>query len=194
MRWQRSSNESESGKLSRRHALVGAGIAAVLAALLVAWLLIDDNESGGSPATAGVPVEATIVSVGGLRKAAETQSTPIYWAGASEGSALELSAPSPDRTYVRYLTGGAKAGDPEPFLTVGSYRFEDPTGALQSRGSKPDGVLASAPGGGVVYFERTAPKSVYLAYPDTEVEIEVFAPEFKEALQLVTAGRIVAVE
>jgi hypothetical protein len=190
MRWQKSKGKSQPETLKRRHALLGAGIAGLVAIALVAWLLVDDNESTDSSASA----EARIVSAKELREAVGTQSEPVYWAGASAGSKLEFSQPSPDRTYVRYLTGDAEAGDPQPFLTVGSYRFADPTGTLRSRGGEPSGVLASAPGGGVVYFDRADPKSVYLAYPGTEVEIEVFAPEFKEALQLVTDGRIVPVE
>jgi hypothetical protein len=192
MRWQKSKGDAQRETLKRRNALLGAGIAAVVAIALVAWVLADDNEASSSSEPASG--EARIVSVKALRTAAGAEQTPVYWAGASAGSKLELSQPSSDRTYVRYLTGDAEAGDPQPFLTVGSYRFEDPTAALHSRGSEPGGVLASAPGGGVVYFDRENPKSVYLAYPDTEVEVEVFAPEFKEALQLVTGGRIVPVE
>ncbi len=168
-----------------------AVLGALIAVALIVWVTLDsgDSKSGDTQSS-----EAEVVSVAALRRAAAAQDTPIYWAGATQGTYLELSRPAPDRTYVRYLTGEAKAGDPKPFLTVGSYRFEDPAGALRHRGGEPGGVLATAPGGGVVYFERTDPKSVYLAYPDTEVEIEVFAPEFKEALQLVTDGRIVPVE
>lgn len=168
-----------------------AVLGGLIAAALVVWVALDSGDSTSGDTQSG---EAEVVSVAALRRAAAAQDTPIYWAGATQGTDLELSRPAPDRTYVRYLTGGAKAGDPKPFLTVGSYRFEDPDGALRHRGGEPGGVLATAPGGGVVYFERSAPKSVYLAYPDTEVEVEVFAPEFKEALQLVTDGRIVPVE
>jgi hypothetical protein len=192
MRWQRSKGESQPETLKQRYALLGAGLAAVVAIALVAWLLLDDNESSSGSESASS--EARVVSVQALRGVAGAEPTPIYWAGATEGTKLELSQPSADRTYVRYLTGDAEAGDPQPFLTVGSYRFEDPTAALRSRGGEPGGVLASAPGGGVVYFDQADPKSVYLAYPSTEVEVEVFAPEFKEALQLVTDGRIVPVE
>jgi hypothetical protein len=166
-------------------------LGALIAVALIVWVTLDSGDSTDGDTQSA---EAEVVSVAALRRAAAAQDTPIYWAGATQGTDLELSRPVPDRTYVRYLTGGAKAGDPKPFLTVGSYRFEDPAAALRHRGGEPGGVLVTAPGGGVVYFERTDPKSVYLAYPDTEVEIEVFAPEFKEALQLVTDGRIVPVE
>jgi hypothetical protein len=174
---------------ARIFALLGG----LIAVGLIVWVALD---SGDSTSEAGNTrsSEAEVVSVAALRQAATAQGTPVYWAGAMAGTDLELSQPSPDRTYVRYLTGGAKAGDPNPFLTVGSYLLHNPAGALRHRGAEPGGVLASAPGDGVVYFDQANPTSVYLAYPETEVEIEVFAPEFKEALQLVTDGRIVPVE
>lgn len=177
----------------RTPARIFALLGGLIAAALIVWVALDSGDStGDAGSTQGT--EAEVVSVAALRRAATAEDTPIYWAGAMAGADLELSRPAPDRTYVRYLTGGAKAGDPNPFLTVGSYRLDDPVGILRRRGGEPGGVLASAPGGGVVYFDRANPKSVYLAYPETEVEIEVFAPEFKEALQLVTDGRIVPVE
>lgn len=171
-----------------------AVLGGLIAAALIVWVALDSGDSKGDESGSAKGGEAEIVSVASLREAAAAQDTPIYWAGLTADTELELSQPSADRTYVRYLPSGVEAGDPQPFLTVGSYRYEDPTGTLHSRGNQPGGVLASAPGGGVVYFDRNDPKSVYLAYPDTEVEIEVFAPEFKEALQLVTDGRIVPVE
>lgn len=193
MRWQRSKGDSGPEPLKRRNALLGVGLAIVVAVGLAAWALADDDGSdeGSGPAATAEP---EIVSVKALRAAAGEQATPVYWVGASAGAKLELSRPSSERTYVRYLTGDAEADDPRKFLTVGSYELDDPTAALRSRGNEPGGVNATAPGGGVVYFDQADPKSVYLAYPGTEVEIEVFAPEFKEALQLVTDGRVVPVE
>lgn len=193
MRWQKSNGEPRSETLKRRHALLASALAAVVAIALAAWLLIDDNESGDS-SNASASTKAEIVSVTALRTAAAAEEAPIYWPGATEGTELELSQPSAERTYVRYLPDGTEAGDPRRFLTVGSYRFPNPTAALRARGAEPEGVLATAPGEGTVYFSRENPKSVYLAYPGVDVEIEVFAPEFKEALRLVTSGRIVPVE
>ncbi len=192
MRWQRPSDEGPAAKLKRRHALLGVGMATLVVVLLVAWLLIDDN--GSEQTQAGSSTAAEVVSVESLRSTAAEQETPLYWAGPPEGSELELSQPSFDRTYVRYLTGGAEAGDQRPFLTVGSYLLPDPVAALRAQGEQPDGVLVSAPGGGIVYFSKERPESVYLAYPDTGVEVEVYAPNFQQALQLVTSGRIVPVE
>lgn len=189
MRWQRPGGDNPPVRPKRQHLTLAACLAAVIAALLVFWVLVDDNDPAETPAAAS---GAEIVSVESLRSAAEA--TPIYWVGPPEGAELELSQPSPDRTYVRYLTGGAEAGDPRPFLTVGSYKLADPVKALRSQGKGANGVLAKAPNGGVVYFERESPESVYLAYPGVNTQIEVFAPNFQQALRLVTSGRIVPVE
>lgn len=190
MRWQRSGDETPASKLKRQHALLGAALATLVAILLVVWLLVDD--SGSTETESSASTEAEIVSVESLRSAAEE--TPIYWAGPPEGAELELSRPSTDRTYVRYLTDDAAAGDPQRFLTVGSYRLADPVAALRSQGRQPDGVIVSAPDEGTVYFSKQRPESVYLAYPGTETQIEVYAPDFKEALELATSGRVVPVE
>jgi hypothetical protein len=190
MRWRNSSGDTQpAAQAKRRHLVLATGLAVAIAALLVVWLLLEDNDPAEAPASTG---GTEIVSVESLRSAAEE--TPIYWIGPPEGSELELSRPSADRTYVRYLTGGAEAGDPNPFLTVGSYKLADPVQALRSQGKGASGVLAKAPNGGVVYFERESPESVYLAYPGVNTEIEVFAPNFQQALRLVTSGRIVPVE
>ncbi|HET8863299.1 MAG TPA: hypothetical protein VFM94_08625 [Solirubrobacterales bacterium] len=170
--------------------ILGA-LAGVIVVALIVWVALDSGDSSSTD-SAGEGAEAEIVSVESLRSAAEK--TPIYWVGPPDGSELELSQPSTDRTYVRYLTGGADAGDQRPFLTVGSYEFANPTAALRGKGKQADGVLATAPNGGVVYFSRKNPESVYLAYPGIDTEIEVFAPDFQQALQLVTSGRIVPVE
>ncbi len=192
MRWRRSNDETGTAQVKRQHALLGAGLATLIAVLLVVWLLIDDSESGETQSSSSTGAE--IVSVESLRSTAGEQETPLYWAGPPEGSELELSQPSPDRTYVRYLTGDAEAGDQRPFLTVGSYLLSDPVAALRAQGEQPDGVLVSAPKGGTVYFSKERPESVYLAYPGTEVEVEVYAPDFRDALELATSGQIVPVE
>lgn len=167
------------------------GLAAVLAVGLILWLVLRDDDDSSSSSTGA----AEIVSVDSLRDTAAERETPIYWAGERVGTELELSQPDDDRVYVRYLTGGAKAGDSRPdFLTVGTYANPKAVAALQRQGKEPGGVLAEAPGGATVYFSRTQPESVYLAYPGTGVEIEVYDPNFKQALQLVNSGQIVAAE
>lgn len=164
-------------------------LAAVLAVGLIAWVVLRDGDDDSASSSNG----AEVVSVDSLREAAAEQGTPIYWAGEQEGAELELSQPDEDHTYVRYLTDGAEAGDPRPdFLTVSTYANANPVAALRRQGNQPGGVLGEAPGGATVYFSRSQPKSVYLAYPGVDVQIEVYDPDSKRALQLVNSGQIVA--
>ena len=142
---------------------------------LAIWLL---EGCGGGDSSDDSTVAAEIVDANALKDRSEAQESPIYWAGEQEGTELELSVPEEGRTYVRYLTEGAPAGDPQPdFLTIGTYAFAGPIPALEELADKPGGVQRSAPGGGVVYFNRKASGSVYLAYPGQEFEIEVFDPD-----------------
>jgi len=168
---------------------VGVAIAALVAAFAILVLLLTAGGDSSDRASDG----AEIVSVNGLREVSAQKPTPIYWAGERAGTEIELSQSS-GRAYVRYLTGGAEAGDPRAtFLTVGTYEQPDSVAALRSRGHEPGGVLAKAPGGGTIYFDRDQPHSVYLAYPGVRAEIEVYDPDFKTALKLVDAGQVVPV-
>ncbi len=170
------------------------GVLGVLAAVLLISVLDNGNDNSSSSEETTASTTAAIVSADELREKATEQEGPVYWAGEQEGSEIEFSQPEAGRTYVRYLTGGAEAGDPNSeFLTVGTYEFKDATKALKGQAKQPNGVLASAPGGGVVFFDTTHPQSVYLAYPGEEAQIEVYDPNPKRALGLVSSGLIVPV-
>lgn len=177
---------TDTKKIRSYVALALVGLAAVL---LVVWLVSgDDDDSSGSSG------EARVVSAEELEDAVAGEAEPVYWAGEQEGAELELSQPEGGRTYVRYLTGGAEAGDERAdFLTVGTYVQPDAVKALRDQAKASDGVLGTAPGKAVVYFNRDQPASVYLAYPGVDVQIEVFDPNFTRALQLVNSGQIVPV-
>jgi len=184
--------EQPSGNRTRTY--IAAGLVLLAAVLLVVWLVSgDDGDSSdgdsGAATSSGAPA---IVSSEALEEAAEDGEAPIYWAGERQGTELELSRPDPDRAYVRYLADGAKAGDPRPdFLTVGTYAAADPVAELRRQGKEPNGVLGTAPGGATVYFDRSEPLSVYVAFPGEDVQVEVFDPNFNQALRLVDSGQIV---
>jgi hypothetical protein len=178
---------TDASKIRSYIALALVGLAAVL---LVVWIASGDGDDDSSSASG----EARIVTPEELRDASSEAPLPIYWAGERQGAELELSRPDAQRTYVRYLTGDAEAGDKRAdFLTIGTYESADPVAALR-RQSKEGGVLGKAPGGATVYFEAGRPESVYLAFPGVDAQIEVYDPNFKEALQLVNSGQIVPVD
>lgn len=169
--------------------------AAIVATALALALLAG---CGGSDSSSSQPTSsgaAEIVSADSLRDAAAEAAMPVYWAGEQDGTELELSRPDKERTYVRYLTGGAKAGDKRAdFLTVGTYAQPNAVASLRRQGKRSGGTIARAPGNATVYYDQANSGSVYLAYPGAPVEVEVFDPSFKRALRLVESGQIVAVE
>jgi hypothetical protein len=172
----------------RRIVRIGFWVVLAVAAALVIRSVVDGGDSSGDTTA------PEIVTLEELRDAASSEGKPIYWAGVQAGTELELSRPDQERTYVRYLTGGAEAGAKRSeFLTVGTYAFPGAAAALKELSQKPGGVRAATAGGGIIYFDRSRPRNVYLAYPAVDVEIEVYDPDPKRALGLVASGQIVPV-
>jgi hypothetical protein len=169
---------------------------AVIAAMTLTLALLpgcggSDSESK-QQASSGA---AEVVNADSLRQASSAGATSIYWAGEQEGTELELSQPDRGRTYVRYLTGDAEAGDKRAdFLTVSTYVQPNAVDVLRRQGKRSGGTIGHAPGNATVYFDRNDPRSVYLAYPGSSVEVEVYDPSFERALRLVNSGQIVAVD
>lgn len=167
----------------------------VAAAALALALLTGCGGSDSDSSQQASSGDATIVSADSLRETASEGTTPIYWAGEQKGTGLELSQPDRNRTYVRYLTGDAEAGDKRAdFLTISTYVQPNAAASLRRQSKRSGGTIAHAPSNGTVYFNRTNPNSVYLAYPGAPVEIEIFDPSFKRALRLVESGQVVAVD
>jgi len=168
---------------------------AALAATVLALALLPG--CGGSESDSGAQSSggAAIVSADSLREVASEGTEPIYWAGEQEDAELELSRPDRNRTYVRYLTDGAEAGDERAdFLTVSTYVQPNAVTFLRRQAKRSGGTIGQAPGNATVYYAGDDPQSVYVAYPGTQVEVEVFDPSFQRALRLVESGQIVAID
>jgi len=153
-----------------------------LAALLI-WQATgggDEEEEAEAPSSPGA---ARIVSVEELGEAAAESDVPIYWVGARSGAELELSEYGKSRAYVRYLTGGAEAGNPKPsFLAIGTYRLPDPIAALRANAKRSGVKLRKGPRGALAWVDPQSPTSVYLARPGDDFQVEVYDPKPKVAL------------
>lgn len=169
--------------------------AAAAAAILMLTLAPGCGGSDSEPSGQASAGTVRIVSPDALREAVAAGTTPIYWAGEQEGTELELSQPDGDRTYVRYLTDEAEAGDGRAdFLTVSTYVQSNAVAVLRRQSKRSGGTIEHGPGNATVYFDRQSPGSVYLAYPGSPVEVEVYDPSFERALRLVNSGQIVVVD
>ena len=115
---------------------------------------------------------------------------PVYWAGERPGHTIELSTVD-GRLYVRYLSRGAEAGDPRPiFLTIGTHPVADALGALRSASREDGAIVRESDATGLVVSNRGAPQSVYFADAASNLQVEVYDPSAREALELAGSGRV----
>jgi hypothetical protein len=135
--------------------------------------------------------KAALVSPAQLASDAKKLGHPLYWVGSKAGTAYEFSV-APNRTYVRYLPSGAKAGANVAALTVGTYVVPNAFSVTQRQAKKPGAVEVPVTGGAVAFYGKNAPTSVYLAFPGKNVQIEVYDPA-GHAASLVTSGKVVPV-
>jgi hypothetical protein len=147
---------------------------------------------GGDGREAAVVQEAArIVDAAEIEELEGTLGHPLYWAGRQAGQDLELRAEADGNVYLRYLPPGTAAGDPrQDFLTVGTYSVPDAEMALQATAEANGTKLQRREDGSVVLANPSSTGSAYLAYPDSDLEIEVYDPEPGRALTLVRSGAI----
>jgi hypothetical protein len=151
-----------------------------------------------SGAVTAVPVTADsgaakAVSPAELKAEAARRNQPIYWAGPEPGETYELSVTSSGRVFVRYLPDGVEVGDPKAFRTVATYPLADAFAATQALANNPNKTRIDLANGGIGVFDKTGRTNVYVAYPDSEYQIEVFDPTPGNAPTLVRSGQIVPV-
>jgi hypothetical protein len=170
--------------------LIGGLVVLGIAAVVIVWAV---SRGGNSPSTATKgPVVSAIkpvtLSASGLKTIAGAVGQPIYWAGPKKGNSYELRRIDNGNVYVRYLPRGVKAGAASAdYLIVATYPFR---GAFESIKKVTSGRKIDVPGGGVGQIAASYPKSVHLAFPKVDYQIEVYDPSAQHALEVVTSGQI----
>lgn len=169
-------------------------VGALIVALLVWWLISggdDDPQSDPAPPAAGlIPAQGPIeISADALRELAQKQT--IYWAGERPDTRLELEVTDSGNVFVRYLSEDAAVGNnDDDFLTVGTYPADPALELLQNEAMKTDAKTEELEGGGLVMVRKAHPESVYVAYPGSDFQLEVYDPSPDEALAIVTSAAL----
>jgi hypothetical protein len=173
----------------RNAAIVGVLIAALIVVLFL--VLKNDDDGSSEPASTNGP-EA--VSAQGLRQLAQSVDHPVYWAGERPGKEYELTISDQGNIFVRYLDPNTPIGSRSvTSLTIGTYPVDNAYEALHGIAKKPGAKTGSTPDGGFVVTNEGTPQSVYVAYPDSDHEIEVYDPDPKTAFSLATSGAVVPI-
>jgi hypothetical protein len=170
----------------RTSILVGGAILVAVVIGLVLWLVL---RGGGGNSTQRAP--ATAASITRLNRFATSIGHPIYWAGSQPSFTYELSQTKDGRVYIRYLPPGVRPGTSKPdYLTVGTYPQPHAFATLRATAKKQRAQMIHLAGGGLAFQYKGRPTSVYLAYPGSNYQIEVFDPSPAQALRLVRSGQV----
>jgi hypothetical protein len=183
------------------HLRFGAALALALAAAFVAWLVIGNhgrsvtaNSPAASQSNAAVPNTAgtgpVARSAEDLKAFAAAIGHPIYWAGPKAGNTYELTQTSSGRVYVRYLPRSVPVGVNKPYLTIATYPYPHALAALKALTNQSGAIQLDH--GGLALVDRAYPKSVHLAYPGSNYEVEVFSPSPARSRQVVVSGQVAA--
>lgn len=197
------SSDGDSGKAAsgfaalkgnRRIQLRVAVVVGALAVALIAWLATRDSGSSSEPA----PTEAAaprVVDLAELQEAAATLGQPIYWAGPMAGKQLQLTELGEGGVQVLYLPEGVRVGKgAAQSLTIGSYPLPDPTAALKEFAERHGSVVLPTRNGRKVVTSKESPNSVYFSSPDNSVQVEVYDPSSKRAINLALSGQVEPVD
>jgi hypothetical protein len=170
---------------------LGALLALGALAGFLVWLLVLRDDAEAPPAGGG-PIATTQEELAAL---ADELGHPIYWAGEQEGATLELDHKENGDVFLRYLTAGAQPGDQrQTYLTVGTYPFPRAYERLQELGQGKGALPSETPDGAYVVTNEDNPTSVYVAYPEQNLQIEVYDPDPERAFELATTGALIPVE
>jgi hypothetical protein len=144
---------------------VGAGV--------IAWVVIAARDGSSTKVTPNA-IKPVGLSASGLATLTRAVGQPIYWAGPQTGYVYELSRLANGSVYVRYLPPGVEVGvKSSGYLIVATYPFPKPLDALKKVS---EGRAIRVPGGGLALVDQKTPKSVYLAFPDVDYQVEIKTP------------------
>jgi len=163
-------------------------------AVLAGWYLGPLVRSTGG-ATSKPPPRRSVTAVGPIAFTArnlEAEShflrAPIFWAGPARGYRYEFVRSVRGALYVRYLPPGVRPGSRgTKFLVVAAYPF---VGAFKALRRQAHGRAVGGPGGSIVFVRPGDTKSVLLAFPNVDYEIEIYDPSPVRALATAQSGNI----
>jgi len=153
--------------------------------------------TGGQIAPAGIsappvprPVAATEST---LAATVQAVGHPVFWMGSERGNKYEVTQLPNGRVYLRYLPGSAKVGSDIAYRTVGTYPLKHAFAITSSAAKQPSSVKVPVNGGGVAFYNKLRPQSIYVAFPGVDEQIEIYDPAPAKVLPLVASGKLVQV-
>jgi hypothetical protein len=153
---------------------------------------VQKTKTAGTAATStaaatGVPQIGPVgLSAKGLRRLAGAVGQPIYWAGPRK-ALLELTRTRSGTVYVRYLPRHGTVGSKKStYLIIATYAYPGALEALENA----EGRKVALRGGGLAVVDTKQPRSVHVAFPGGNVQVEIFDPSPAHALSVAQSGSV----
>src|SRR5919109_4669624 len=159
-------------------------IVVIAAVAVVAFLVLRSDDGDSNPEPTGGPEG---ISQQGLQDLADSVDHQVWWAGPRPGTRYELTIADNGNIFIRYLAPNTPVGSRNvASLTVGTYPAAGAN--LEKAADKPGAKTGQTPDGALVVTNSNNPTSVYIGYPDSDHQVEVYDPDPKEAFSLATSG------
>jgi hypothetical protein len=198
--WQDSWSVAEHIALPQHHRASLRGtlvVALAVASVVAAAALIVEMRSSGNGTASSAKSNRTnsyVATPALLRATSQALGHQIYWAGPRAKATYELTVTRGGFVYVRYLTAGAKVGDPRPnFVTIGTYPKANAYSVLAAARTIKNARVESLGNGQLAVSYANRPGSVYVAHRGSNLMVEVFAPVARGAESIVRTGLIAPV-
>jgi hypothetical protein len=173
---------------SRNSIRTAAAVGIAIVVALIVWLVVRGGDHKAK--TPSGPPPASAVSVSTLRGLSAQLGHEIYWAGRRGGFTYELTQVN-GNTFIRYLPAGVSVGDRRPdYLTVGTYPRRNSYTVLKQQARQRGDHSVNVLGGGLAVWSDGRPQSVYVAYPKSNLQVEIYDPSAPQARRLATSGAV----
>jgi hypothetical protein len=144
------------------------GLAVIVTAAVVGWLVLHSGETQAIAKT-GVP---TLVTADQLERLAGAADHPVFWAGPRKGFSYELTVTRSGRVYVRYLPQGVSAGDARAnFLVVGTYPKKGSFADLKRASQREGAAWIEREDGALVVYSGDRATNVYSGTPGAGYQV-----------------------
>jgi hypothetical protein len=172
---------------------IGAVIAILAIAGIVLWLVLGTSSKQKNTSTAPTTsrIGPVLMRASQLKAESKTLGTPIYWAGTQKGTQYEFTRTTNGYLYVRYLPKGLHEGaNGTSFLIISTYPFP---GAYEGLKKAAKGRQLPGSDGSIYYVNPAYKKSVLMAWPNVDYQVEVYDPNPTVAATIASTGQVVPV-
>jgi hypothetical protein len=180
-------------KFALKVVVVGVALGVALGGSI---FFVRDQIMGNQLTVAGQTLGQVAMTEAQLREVVAKNKLTAYWAGPETNALYSLVANSNGQVFVRYLPDGQGLSDTAAkYRVIASYPQANAYSVTQAAGNQANAISFINADGAQVFYSKNYATNVYLAYPESSSEVEIFDPGSGVALGLATtSGKIIQIK